>query len=489
MSIGFNEIPVGNLTPFFYVEIDNSGAFEGSNTIPWQILLIGQQLPAKSAEKAIVQVTSKAQAVNLFGAGSQLAQMVEAFIASNPSQPLFCLPLSDAATSVAATASVAFTGPASAAGAVYLMVGGREVTVGVDSADSATEIATAVAAAVNAYADLAVTATAASGTVTLTAKNKGASANELDIRVNHYAGQALPSGVGATITAMSGGSVDPDLTTEGVAGLMSNRWFQAIAMVYNTASAIAYMETELATRWKANAMTGGVVYTAKNAAFSTLTAFGDARNSPFSIVVNAQDVPTAPWEFAAESAAIAAYYAAIDPARPLQTLAYSFAKAPTQAQENSYIENETLLQKGIATFSVSQDRTVRVQRLVTTYKTSPAGAADPSYRDVETVYTLQAIRYDWTSYMKTKYPRHKLADDGANFGPGQPVITPKIGRAEAINRFKVWESQGWVEGLEAFKAALVVERNISDVCRLDFLLRPNLMNQFRIGATQIRYIL
>ena len=91
--------------------------------------------------------------------------------------------------------------------------------------------------------------------------------------------------------------------------------------------------------------------------------------------------------------------------------------------------------------------------------------------------------------MANKYPRHKLASDGANFGPGQPVITPKVGRAEAINRFQEWETNGWVEGLDAFKEALIVERNSGDVNRMDWLLRPNLMNQFRIGATKLQFIL
>lgn len=489
MSIGFNEVPAGNLTPFFYVEIDNSGAFEGSNTIPWQTLLIGQQLAAKTTPKEIVQVTSLAQARALFGAGSQLAGQVEAFLASNPSQPLYALPLQDAGTSVAASGTITFVGPASAAGAVYLMVAGRYIAVGVEATDTAAEIATAVAAAVNAFTDAPVTATALAGAVTFTAKNKGLAGNEIDLRLNHYAGEALPTGVTATIVAMAGGAVDPDLTTEGVFGLMANRWFQALSMPYTGAANVAAMETELANRWKANSMTGGVVFLAKRAAFSALTAYGDARNSPFSVVADSRGVPTASWEHAAELAGLVALYAAIDPARPLQTLAFTHTKAPTQAQENSYVEAETLLQKGIATATVSQDRTLRIQRVVTTYKTSPAGSPDPSYRDVETVYTLQAIRYDWVVYMKNKYPRHKLANDGANFGPGQPVITPKTGRAEAVNRFKSWEELGWVEGLEAFKEALVVERNSGDVNRLDFLLRPNLINQFRIGATQIRFIL
>lgn len=489
MPISFNEVPAGGLTPFFFVEIDNSGAFAGENTIPWKILLIGQQLATKTAPLEVTQITDLAQAIALFGAGSQLAAMVEAFLASNKSQPLHVLPLSDAAGSAAASGTIAFSGTATAAGSVKLMVGGRYLEVGVEATDTAAEIATAVAAAIQAASKLPVTASATGSTVTLTAKNKGAAGNEIDVRVNHYQGETLPTGVTATLVAMSGGSVDPDLSALGVSGLLSNRWFQAIAQPYTTTAALAYMETELTSRWKADTQRGGVLFVAKNAAFSTLTSFGAALNSPFLVALNARNVPTTPWEFAAEAAGIVAYQAAIDPARPLQTLAFSWAKAPTQSQENNWTENETLLQSGVATFTVAADRTVRVQRMVTTYKTSPTGAADPSYRDVETVYTLQAIRYDWATYMGNKYHRHKLADDGANFGAGQAVITPKVGRAEAINRFKVWEASGWVEGVEDFKANLVVERNASDVNRLDFLLPPNLMNQFRVGASQIRFIL
>lgn len=489
MSISFNEIPSGGLTPFFFVEIDNSGAFAGENTIPWKALLIGQQLPSKTAPQEVTLITDLAQAITLFGAGSQLAGMVEAFLAQNTTQPLYVLPLSDASGAVAATGSVTFTGPATAAGSIKLMIGGRYLEIGVEATDTAAEIATAVAAAIQGASKLPVSATASNGTVTLTAKNKGAAANEIDVRLNHYQGEALPAGVVATVVAMTGGSVDPDLEALGVSGILSSRWHQVLAMPYSGAPALAYMTNDLATRWSANVQRGGVVFVAKNSSHSNVVAWAAAQNSPFLVPLNAEKVPTAPWEFAAEAAAIAAKYAAIDPARPLQTLAYKWAKAPTSTQENDWTENETLLAAGCATFTVDASRTVKVQRMVTSYKTSPTGAADPSYRDVETVFTLQAIRYDWASYMGNKYPRHKLADDGANFGAGQAVITPKVGRAEAVNRFKVWENSGWVEGLETFKANLIVERNAADVNRLDFLLPPDLMNQFRIGATQIRFIL
>lgn len=488
MPIGFNEVQASSLTPFFYVEINNSGAVQGSNQIPWQALLIGQQLSSKSAPSVPTQITDLAQARSLFGAGSQLANMVEAFLASNPTTPLYVLPLADAA-GVAATGTLAFTGPATAAGVVALMIGGRYLQVPVSSTDTATVIATNVAAAINAAVDMSVTATSTTGTVTVTAKNKGLAGNETNVRINHYQGEVLPAGVACTITAMAGGTINPDLSTANVVGLIANRWFQVIAMPYTDPTAIALIETELANRWKANSQTGGIVYTAKNVTFSSLTTYGATRNSPFSVVMNAEDVPTTPWEVAAETAALVAKRASIDPARPVQRLAFSHSKAPTRAQENSFVENETLLGAGIATFTVDASRTMRLQRVVTTYKTGPTGSPDPSYRNIEAIYTLQAIRYDWTTFMLNKYPDAKLADDGTNFGAGQSVITPKVGRSEAIGRFREWELLGWVEGFDAFKEALIVTRSSSDRDRLDFLLRPNLMNQFRIGATQIQFIL
>ena len=91
--------------------------------------------------------------------------------------------------------------------------------------------------------------------------------------------------------------------------------------------------------------------------------------------------------------------------------------------------------------------------------------------------------------MLLRYPRHKLADDGTRFGPGQAIITPKIGKSEAIARFELWEELGLVEGFEQFKRDLIVERNAQDVNRLDFLLSPDLMNQLRVVGAQIGFLL
>ena len=115
--------------------------------------------------------------------------------------------------------------------------------------------------------------------------------------------------------------------------------------------------------------------------------------------------------------------------------------------------------------------------------------ADTAWLDLTTLLTLEYIRWNLRNTFQTKYPRHKLADDDARFGAGQAVITPKIAKAECVALFGTWEEKGLVEGIDRFKADLVVERNASDPNRLDFLLTPDLINQFIVGAAKIAFVL
>ena len=132
---------------------------------------------------------------------------------------------------------------------------------------------------------------------------------------------------------------------------------------------------------------------------------------------------------------------------------------------------------------------MEIERMVTTYQTAAGGVPDAAYRDVNSLLTLSFLRADFRAKMQTKFARFKLADDGARFLPGQPVITPRIGRAEAVAIFRGWESQGLVENGDAFKANLAVERNTNDRNRLDFLLPPDLINQLRVIGANIAFTL
>ena len=68
-------------------------------------------------------------------------------------------------------------------------------------------------------------------------------------------------------------------------------------------------------------------------------------------------------------------------------------------------------------------------------------------------------------------------------------MTPKLGKAEAIARFMdVWLPMGLVEGSSAFKKSLLCERNAKNENRLDWLMRPDLVNQFEVAGTLIRHL-
>jgi phage tail sheath gpL-like len=128
-----------------------------------------------------------------------------------------------------------------------------------------------------------------------------------------------------------------------------------------------------------------------------------------------------------------------------------------------------------------------VERLITTYQLNTQGIPDPSYLDVTTLRTLAYLRFSTRQRFALKFPRHKLADDGTQFSPGQAVATPSSLRLEYLALFRDWEFAGLVEGFEQFKDDLLVERDAGDPNRVNAQLPPDLINQLRVQATQIQF--
>jgi len=490
MPISFNAIPTNIRVPFVYVEFDNSRAVSGPALMPYRCLVIGQRLAAGTvAELVPTRVTSAAQAKNYFGAGSMLAHMLERQLANNSFTETWAVALDDDAAGVAATGTVK-VGGVTAAGTINLYIGGRRVRVGVAAGDTLAEVATAMQEAIAAATDLPVTAVVNGVDTTqvdLTARHKGEAGNGIDIRHSYYDGEELPAGLTLTITAMADGATNPDIA--GVWATVGDEHYSVITMPYTDAANLTALETELTDRWGPMRMIEGMAFAAARGTHAELGTLGDSRNSPHLSIMNAAGSPTPSYEWAAAVAGKVAYYGNIDPARPFQTLELTSVMAPWQEDRFTMQENNLLLFDGISTHLVDAGGVVRIQRLITTYTVNAQGAEDISYLDVNTPLTLGYLRYDFRNYILRKYPRHKLANDGTRYGVGQAIITPKVGKAEAIARFRVWETQGLVENIDQFKADLICERNAADPNRLDWMLPPDLVNQFRVGGVQIGFLL
>lgn len=491
MSISFNSIPSALRVPLAYIEFDNSRANTGPAGLAYKVLVLGQKLAAGTQASGVpVRVTSADQAGQLFGRGSMLHAMFAAIKDADRFLETWAIALDDDAAGVAAEGSITFGGLATEAGVVNCYIGGVRVRAGVASGEAGADVATTLAAAINANTDLPVTA-AVDGVdtakVNITCRWKGVTGNDLDLRVNYHAGEKLPSGVTATITAMTGGAANPDVATA-IAGF-GDEWWNAVVMPWTDTANLDALGAELLERWGPTKQTEGLAWCAFKGTHGATGTFGSGRNDFLATCMGVGASPTPPWLWAAVNAAIGAGTLARDPARPLQTLVLPGILPPATGDRWTLDERNLLLFDGIATYFVDAGGQVRIERQITTYQKNAYGVDDPSYLDVTTPATLGYIRYATKARITQKYGRHKLADDGTRFGPGQAIVTPSIIRAELLALFRELEEMGLVENFEQYAEDLVVERDATDRNRVNVLGNPDLVNGFTVFAKQIQFIL
>jgi phage tail sheath gpL-like len=116
------------------------------------------------------------------------------------------------------------------------------------------------------------------------------------------------------------------------------------------------------------------------------------------------------------------------------------------------------------------------------YQLNLYGQSDDAYELVTTLATLAKLMRNQKQEITSKFPRHKLADDGTRFGPGQAIVTPTAVKSELVAQYQDDMYNGLVENLDAFIQHLIVERDSVDPNRLNVLYPPDLINQLRIFA-------
>ncbi len=490
--MNFAEIPSDNLFPMFFTEFDNSSAVK-SGAMPWKNLLIGQPLDANATYNGkLVLVRSDEQADAYFGEGSQLALMCRAFRKNSKTSELWALPIADADGSTAATGTITVAvadSTLSASGVVRLMIGGQTVNVSVAAGDSAANVATKIVNTITAKSNLPVTASANAAVVTLTAKNAGLCGHGIDIRYNHNQGEELPTGLTLTVVAMANGGADPSYEDATVASIIEGTWFNAIVSGSDDSSNVAYIKSILDERWLATDQKTGVLFFALNggATESGISTRASALNSQCVVLLGIPESPTPGFEIASASLGCIAPKALNDPAQPLSNWAVAGIVAPKFEDKEGLDGNNLLLKAGVGLLTSSDDGAVYLKRIVTTYKRTASGASDTSYQQLETVFTLSYLRWDWNNYMAARYPHAKLADDGNDFGPGQTIMTPSLGKGELLGRYEEWMGKGLVQNYDNFKENLVVVRDADDRTALCFLIPAELVSQFFIGKSKLQF--
>lgn len=486
-EISFNSIPVPFYVPGQYAEFDNSRANGDSlAVVEPKILLIGQKLAGAAQLDRAVEVFNPDQVASLVGRGSMLHQMAKKSFDNAEFVRTYILPLADAVGATKSAIAVTFGGVATAAGQLALYVGDSRYGVGVAAAQTPANLATAVAAAVNADEDRyldAVVDGVNPAKVDFTARNAGVAAGHVEITLNHYADEALPAGITAVVGALTEGTVNPSLTTA-IANL-GDDWYPSFVCPYTDSTSLAALKAEQLSRFGPIRHIDAYAFACVNTDAAALAALPATQNSPLLSICDAWNSVTPPFALAA---AIAGQDAAeYDPGRPRQTLPLVGCLARATGRR-SIAERNTLIAAGISTLTVDGDGTLRIERLTTTYRSNVYGVGDKSYFDTESLHLLMNIRYSWRAWFAQKYPRHKLGDDGST---GANVMTPSLAKAESVAVYRQWQDLGWVEGgaaFDQFVRDLRAERPSDDPNRLNMLVPPDLINQLRVLAADFRFI-
>lgn len=450
-------------------------------------------LPIGSAvyNKAI-PVGSPALAKQLFGAGSMLERMYARFFSGNVTQQIWCLPVPEPTAGQTATGSIAFLASSLQSGVLNLYIAGQKLQIAVYSTDTATSIAANAVAAINAMATLPVTASVDgtySNQVDLTCRWKGASGNDITVMLNYggfLAGETMPIGLVATITAMSGGQGEPNMLS--AIGAIAARTFVHVGMPFNDTGSLAAWDSEFGFgpggRWSFTRQQYGWVYNALRNDYADGLTWGLAHNSTvISTMIFEPATPSPVWEVVAAYCAQGAAAFLADPAAPLQTLELAGILPAHLDQRISPSENNDFANSGLATQAVDANGVPAILRECMQYQLNSYGQSDTAFNLMTTLSTLAELLNRMRAAITTKYPRAKLAPDPTGYsisaGPGQNVVTPSIIKAELVAEAQQAIYDGLMVNLSAFVANLIVQINDQDPNRLDILWAPQLIGQLR----------
>ena len=423
-----------------------------------RVLFVGQMTTSGSATDGalITNIQDDNSWDGLFGQTSMLADMIRNARVLNKVSRFDAIALDDAGSGVDATITITVAGTTSEAGSLVISVGSKQnhtVTAAIDTAQTATQSAAAIVAAINGDLTMPFTAANVAGVVTLTADNAGTYGNNMGVEVTG----TIAGITSITITAGTSGSIDPVLTS--VLDVIGDIRYQTIVWPYSAASALAPLITFLDARFNSSVDvldgvgitaavgTAGALETAYSSLNSqSLVIIGDSSSTVAATHLNVPSVYEIPAVKAAEIGAIRAIRrtegasiadflsgeAGLDsfgsPAlssRPYFNTPISTIPISVTSPGFSQIEIESLIDDGISVIGNNSTLTsIIMGETVTTYKTDAASNLDISFKFLNFVDTSSAVREYFTNNLKARFAQTRLTD--GDLVPGRPMANAQL---------------------------------------------------------------
>jgi phage tail sheath gpL-like len=483
-------IPAGIRKPGPYIELDDTGLSQGLPSNLQEMLIIAQKTAAGTATVNVpVRVYSAEEAATLFGPGSIAHRMVIAAFLQNPYARLSVVPVADNGSGVPATSTVTFTGPATADGTCSLSIGTDTVSIVISDDDTATEIAAAMMAAVNANTNLPVTANNNSSAIlTLTAKNDGSCGNLLG-RYSATDTGWLPevdldcAGVTAAVTKFVNGATDSSLTNA-FAAVLPYRYHQ-IAFPFIDAVNVGLLGDYLDLVSDYRNMRGARGYIFMTGALASATTIAEENNKRLHLGYIRK---CARFSFENAAAYAAMQNAESNLALPLNNAELVGCDAPAiEDRFTDPTEVEALLNAGVTPFVVGAGEAVQCVRAITTYTEDATGNASSRWLDSSKIGIADYVRDAIKARHQNDYANAVIKDEHGEDDPDF-LVTPDDINSTNIDVMKRIEKLGYVENVDANIDLFSVERDESDDTRVVSTIPMNPVDPVMVLATTLKVL-
>tara|TARA_R110001606_G_scaffold136528_1_gene274110 strand:- start:9614 stop:11149 length:1536 start_codon:yes stop_codon:yes gene_type:complete len=426
--------------PFTNVTLGEGASF--SPVEDRSLLYIGQKTASGSAVSGSYnEITSKSEISALFGIDSHISKILRGVFntlsISTIIPKISIIPLDDAGAGVAASGSIAITGPALLDGSLDFYIDSElnKYSLPIIKDETATQIGDKLVALVALDLEANFSLVNVSGTIAVTSKNKGTVGNSIGIS---YKGAV--SGVGVAITAMSSGATDPVLT----ALLDVIDGTRKTSIVMPSSYDLTLVEAELETRFNfSNNVLDGVLFVGKEDSYTNIKALADSKDDKNLVIIGNKiissafkkggavleniDVLTAKIATLSEllltkdsnissivsnSAKKGASYFAGIPLFNTIIAGYSAIKV----DEKFTLDQISELKKSQVTLinNNKNSNLLLLNTVFTTYRTNSKGEADLTYKFLNRRLTLSLIREFIDSSIIKDFPQHTLIPRGAN---------------------------------------------------------------------------
>lgn len=477
-------IPKNTLVPGPYGSYDSSRALQSQGTTDKRTIIFAEKLSTGTGTvDQIYQPLSESDAEAIGGIGSRAAEMYKVARAVLGSSPLYLGLVADPSAGASAAGQIVISGTATENGIIDLLVNGKRVQSSVAKGATASVASASLRSALGDDPTIGMVITGADPTIILTDKHKGATGNKISIVKDYFRGSFIPAGLTVTITQPTGGSGYPDPTN--IIDAMGDTWYRFGIHAWGADSAVtAEFNLEAERRQGATVSKDFEVFTATKETHGNTTTILSSENSQWTSFLPVADInPTSPWIVATAFGAGSALYGGANPHLPLLGVRLYGVWPELNPDLWDWELRQLMLTEGGSTSFTDAGGVVRIERVVTTYKTNVLGLKDKSWRDINVPLLLSDIRDSWRIRISNKYftaPGYALAEDASGADPTARVIDPKTLGYEAIAFAEDMQTRGWISDVDGFAKALISLIDPDEPTRVNMEWAPKLTSPFSV---------